>query len=123
MPIECYGASGQLEALLVVLLVPAAATLLLVWSGQASLYLLVGGLLPHWERLRGLPRMRRAVNGVNAGVIGLLAAVLWDPVLVTGIRGPVSAAIALGVLALLVGRRAPSWAVVFGAAGAGALLL
>lgn len=85
--------------------------------------LLVGGLLPHWERLRGLPRMRRAVNGVNAGVIGLLAAVLWDPVLVTGIRGPVSAAITLGALALLIGRRAPPWAVVLGAAGAGALLL
>ena len=85
--------------------------------------LLIGGLLPHWERLRGLPRMQRAVNGVNAGVIGLLAAVLWDPVLVTGIRGPASAAIALGALALLVGGRAPSWAVVLGAAGAGALLL
>lgn len=85
--------------------------------------LLIGGVLPFWERLRAVATVRRAVGGVNAGVVGLLAAVLWDPVLIEGVRGPASAGIAGVSLALLLQGRTPAWAVVLLAALAGSLLL
>ena len=84
--------------------------------------LLIGGVLPFWEQLRAVATVRRAVGGVNAGVVGLLAAVLWDPVLVEGVRDPASAGIAAVSLALLLQGRTPAWAVVLLAALAGSLL-
>lgn len=84
--------------------------------------LLVGGVLPFWERLRAVAPVRRAVGGVNAGVVGLLAAVLWNPVLVEGVGGPASAGIAAAGLALLLHGRTPAWMVVLLAAVGGSLL-
>ena len=85
-------------------------------------FFLVVGVLPFWEGLRGLVRVRRALMGVNAAVVGLLLAALYDPVWTSAVRAPEDFALAVGAFALLAFWRVPPWAVVALAAGAGAAL-
>ncbi len=85
--------------------------------------LLIIGVLPLWNRLRRAPRVQRALKGVNAGVVGLLAAALYDPVFNEGVTGPHSLVIVAVAFVALTAWKAPAWAVVLGAAGLGALLL
>ena len=85
-------------------------------------FFLVVGVLPFWERLRGFARVRRALMGVNAAVVGLLLAALYDPVWTSAVRAPEDFALAVGAFALLAFWRVPPWAVVALAAGTGVLL-
>ena len=48
-------------------------------------FLLVIGVLPFWQMLRGRPSRRRRCTGVNAAVVGLLLAALYNPVWTTAI--------------------------------------
>ena len=48
--------------------------------------LLISGLLPFWSDLGRLAPMRRALLGINASVVGILLAALFQPVWQTGIR-------------------------------------
>lgn len=50
-------------------------------------FLLLGGVLPWWRAVVSHPAAARAVAGVNAAVVGLLAAALYDPVWQHGIAG------------------------------------
>lgn len=81
--------------------------------------LLVVGALPFWERLRRAPRARRALAGVNAGVVGLLAAALYDPVFTQGVLAATSPLVALSLavaaFVALAKWSAPPWAVVVAA--------
>ena len=71
--------------------------------------------------MRGWPGARSALVGVNAAVVGLLAAALVTPVITTTIVTPLDAAVAaVGAVALVVGR-VPPWAVVAAAAAIGQL--
>ncbi len=63
--------------------------------------LLVAGVLPFWQRVSSHPRADRFVAGVNAGVVGLLGAAFFNPVLVTGVRDLTDLAIALIAFLLL----------------------
>nr|WP_221269904.1 chromate efflux transporter [Deinococcus budaensis] len=83
--------------------------------------LLMAGALPFWAALSARPAARAALSGVNAGVVGLLLAALYDPVFTSAIRGPREAALALLAYAALTAGRWPAWAVVGGCALAGAL--
>jgi chromate transporter len=85
-------------------------------------FLLVFGTLPFWLGLRRNISARRALAGVNAAVVGLLLAALYDPVLTGAIRGPQDAALGFAAFALLQLWRVPAWLLVAGA-GAGAALL
>ena len=85
-------------------------------------FFLVAGVLPFWERLRRVARVRRALMGVNAAVVGLLLAALYDPVWTSAIRAPEDFALAVGAFVLLAIWRVPPWAVVALAAGAGAVI-
>jgi chromate transporter len=58
-------------------------------------FLLVSGALPLWQTIVGQPLAARAVAGVNAAVVGLLAAALYDPVWISAVRGPPDLAIGL----------------------------
>lgn len=75
-------------------------------------FLLVMGVLPLWRSIAGAPRAARAIAGVNAAVVGLLAAALYDPIFTTAVRGPVDFAIALLGFGLLVAWRAPALVIV-----------
>ena len=80
--------------------------------------LLVVAALPSWHALRARPRTRAALAGVNAAVVGILAAALIDPVARGGVTGPADVAVAAaGFAALLTGRVSPL-AVVAGAVAA-----
>ncbi|NHI00020.1 chromate efflux transporter [Oceanimonas sp. MB9] len=68
-------------------------------------FLLVLALLNGWQALAANRRMAGAVAGVNAAVVGLLLAALYQPVFVASVTGaPALAAAALGLLALRVFR-------------------
>ncbi len=89
-------------------------------------FLLVFGVLPFWLRLRGNPAARAALAGINAAVVGLLLAALYDPVFVSSIKDGRDVALGLAAFALLELWKVPAWIVVIGAgasAGAGAALL
>ena len=85
-------------------------------------FLLVIGVLPFWELLRGFRRVRQALMGVNAAVVGLLLAALYDPVWTGAIAAPEDFALAAAALALLAFWKAPPWLVVLLTAGGGALI-
>jgi chromate transporter len=74
--------------------------------------LLVVGVLPFWDRLKTQALARGALAGVNAVVVGVLAAALWDPVLTTAIRRPSDWALAAAALLFLAVARLPPWLVV-----------
>lgn len=75
-------------------------------------FLLVAGVLPLWRSIGHTPVAARAVAGVNAAVVGLLGAALYDPVWVSGIRGPLDVAIAAIAFTLLMAWRASALVVV-----------
>ena len=75
-------------------------------------FLLVAGALPFWRSMGATPRAVRAVAGVNAAVVGLLAAALYDPVWTSAIEAPVDVAIAIVGFTLLVAWRASALVVV-----------
>ncbi len=84
-------------------------------------FLLVVGALPFWEQLRGQVRVRAALMGVNAAVVGLLLAALWNPVITSGIRHPGHALLAGLAWLALVRWKWPPWAVVAGCALVGGM--
>lgn len=75
-------------------------------------FLLVAGALPFWERLRHDARARAALSGVNAAVVGVLLAALYDPVWVSAIHTPTDLLLALAVFVELIWGRIPTWLVV-----------
>jgi len=88
----------------------------------APSFLLVSGFLPFWERLRGNQSMRAALAGVNAAVVGLLLAALYDPVWTHAIFSLADFAVALLALMALAVWKWPAWLVVAGGSAAGRAL-
>ncbi|MCC6621444.1 MAG: chromate efflux transporter [Deltaproteobacteria bacterium] len=86
-------------------------------------WLLIGGALPFWHRLRATRWAQAALAGANAAVVGVLLAALYDPVVTQGVRGPPDAAVALVAFGLLEHWRAPPWLVVVVCAAVGQWLL
>jgi len=84
--------------------------------------LLVAGLVPYWDRLKQEPAARGAVAGVNAVVVGLLAAALWDPVLTGAVRQPRDWALVAAAYIFLAVAKLPPWLVVIGFAVATGVL-
>lgn len=87
----------------------SAAALLAVF---APAFLLVCGLLPFWDAIRRRQSFRRALNGINAVVVGILLAALYDPIWTKAIHTPADFSLALIGFGLLKFWRAPAWAVV-----------
>lgn len=78
--------------------------------------LLVIGALPFWEDLRRNRLARKALTGINAGVVGILAAALYTPVFTSGITGAKELVLAAVAFVALLSWKAPAWAVVIGSA-------
>ncbi|TWT11142.1 chromate efflux transporter [Planomicrobium sp. CPCC 101079] len=83
-------------------------------------FLLVIGILPFWNTVRSKPGVQAALKGVNAGVVGILLAALYDPVFVSAIQVPADFVIAILSFALLVYFKWAPWKVVLVAAVLGA---
>ena len=88
----------------------------------APSFLLVLGALPFWERLRRNTRMQAALSGINAAVVGLLLAALYQPVWTSAIHAPQDFSLALVALLALMFWKLPPWLVVIGSAAVGYLL-
>jgi chromate transporter len=76
-----------------------------------SFLLIIGGL-PLWRWLRLNPALQAALRGVNAAVVGLLLAALYDPVWLSAVRDAADLSIALAAFGLLVLWKAPPWSMV-----------
>jgi chromate transporter len=84
-------------------------------------FLLIAGVLPWWSRLRGRARLRAALTGINAAVVGLLVAALYQPVWQGAVTGAPDVALALLALIALQVWKVPPWAVVLAVAGVAGL--
>ena len=85
-------------------------------------FLLVAGALPFWARWRQNPLMQAALAGINAAVVGLLLATLYQPVWTSAILRPQDFGLALIAFLALVCWKLPPWLVVLGSGTAGWLL-
>ena len=74
--------------------------------------LILLGALPFWDALRARPAAQAALRGVNAAVVGVLAAALYDPVWISAVVSPYDFAIAAVGFVLLTVWRLPPIAVV-----------
>jgi chromate transporter len=88
----------------------------------APSFLLVVGALPFWERLRRNVRTQAALGGINAAVVGLLLAALYQPVWTSAIHRPQDFGLALTAFVALMFWKLPPWLVVIGSGAAGWLL-
>ena len=83
-------------------------------------FLLLLGVLPHWDALRRRAAVRAALKGVNAAVVGLLLAALYTPMWTSAILAPADFGLGVTAFLLLVLWRVPPWLVVVLGALAGA---
>ncbi len=88
----------------------------------APSFLLVIGALPFWEGLRRRSTAQAALAGVNAAVVGLLLAALYDPVWTAGVTNAGDFALALAAFLLLFMWKTPPWLVVVLCAIGGAII-
>ncbi|GLS84118.1 chromate efflux transporter [Paraferrimonas haliotis] len=70
-------------------------------------FLLLLGVLNHWHALAGSKYLSGAIKGVNASVVGLLLAALYQPVFVTAVHSSIDMAMVVAGLFLLKTERAP----------------
>ena len=75
-------------------------------------FLLVYGALPFWDALRRKTWAASALTGINAAVVGLLLAALYNPVWTSGILSPRDFAIAAAAFLALQFWKTPPWLVV-----------
>jgi len=85
-------------------------------------FLLVIGALPWWDTLRGQAGFQAALRGINAAVVGLLLAALYQPVWTSAILTAMDFGLALVAGALLLLWKLPPWLVVIICAVAGVLV-
>ena len=84
--------------------------------------LLLAGALPFWDGLRARPLAQAGMRGINAAIVGMLGAALYDPVWTGAILRPTDFALALlGFVLLVVWRAPPLLVVTIGAVGGGVL--
>jgi chromate transporter len=107
MPPPLTGASGAALALVAVFL--------------PSFFLVVGAL-PWWDTLRQQAGFQAALRGINAAVVGILLAALYQPVWTSAIASAADFGLALVAAALLMIWKLPPWLVVVLTALGGALL-
>ena len=87
-----------------------------------SSFLLIGGLLPFWDRLRHRLGVQATMRGVNAAVVGVLLAALFTPIWTGTVHTAADFGLGLVAFLLLTLWSVPPWAVVLLGAAAGYLL-
>jgi chromate transporter len=87
-------------------------------------FLLLIAALPYWETLRRQPAVQSALRGVNAAVVGILLAALYNPVWTSAIFAPRDFAVGIVAFLLLAMWGVAPWLVVIlGAAATAALAM
>jgi len=85
-------------------------------------FLLLIAALPYWETLRRIPAVQSVLRGVNAAVVGILLAALYNPVWISAIFEPRDFAIGIVAFLMLALWAVPPWLVViFGTLATSAL--
>lgn len=104
---------------------PAVGALVALLALFLPGFLLLLAVLPLWGTLASRPGFARSMAGINAAVVGLLAAAFYDPVWTQGVRGVADALVVAVGLALLLAGRPALWTVLWCVATAvlGALLI
>jgi len=85
-------------------------------------FLIVVATLPSFGSLRSRVDVQAVLRGVNAAVVGILLAALYDPLWSSAILSPEDFGLALAALGLLAFWKLPPWLVVILTAAAGGLL-
>jgi chromate transporter len=85
-------------------------------------FLLVAGVLPFWTHLRRQAQVKRALLGMNAVVVGILLAALYDPVWTSAVRTTADFCLTLAAFGLLMIWKLPPWMIVVFAAVGGQLI-
>ena len=85
-------------------------------------FLLVIGALPFWDLMRANTNFQSALSGINAAVVGLLLAALYNPVWTSAIHSSADFALGLVGFTLLMFWKRPPWIVVLLSAAAGEIL-
>ncbi len=76
-------------------------------------FLLLVGALPFWDAWRQRQAVQRLMTGINAAVVGILGAALYDPVFSGTIQSRADFSLALAAFGLLViARLSPVWVVI-----------
>ncbi|HEV2654906.1 MAG TPA: chromate efflux transporter [Ktedonobacteraceae bacterium] len=75
-------------------------------------FLFVIGILPFWNHLRTFEPFQAILRGVNAAVVGILLAALYQPIWTSAIHAPIDFALALFAAGLLIVWKWPPWLVV-----------
>ncbi|MCH6268865.1 chromate efflux transporter [Neobacillus citreus] len=84
-------------------------------------FLLVFGTLPFWSSLRQSPRIKGALTGVNAAVVGILIAAFYNPIWTSSIHAPEDFAFAAVLFSMLAYWKLPPWIVVVAGIAVGLL--
>lgn len=85
-------------------------------------FLLIAGALPFWNSLRKSSKVQGALTGINAAVVGILLAALYNPLWTTAILAPVDFALASILFLMLVFWKVPPWIVVVAGAAGGTVI-
>ena len=91
-----------------------AGGLIALFSIYLPSLLLVTGVLPFWDRLKREGWARGVVAGIGATVVGVLAATLWNPVLMIAVRQPADWALVIAAFVFLQVAKLPAWVIVPG---------
>lgn len=75
-------------------------------------FLLIIGALPFWNTLRQYKKVQGALFGVNAAVVGILVAALYNPIFTSSIFTPNDFALAIILFGMLTYWKLPPWMVV-----------
>lgn len=85
-------------------------------------YLLIIGALPFWNILRNSSKIQGALAGVNAAVVGILLAALYNPVWISAVFSEYDLALAVLLFGMLVFIKLPPWVIVIAGAAGGMVL-
>ncbi len=85
-------------------------------------FLLILGTLPFWDALRN-PKIKGALMGVNASVVGILLSALYHPIWTSSIHETIDFVLVAFLFSMLVYWKLPPWVVVLSGAIAGLLFL
>ena len=80
------------------------------------------GLLPFWEQLRQRRVMQAIMRGLNAAVVGVLAAALYTPLWTSAVHHYADYVLVIAGFVLLTVAKLPSWLVVAGSAVTGIIM-